>query len=134
MKYNGIIENKLRIIEEKVETIMNWKIKSLQDLESDSMLHMAVERALQVSIEAMIDVAERILALINIPPQNSSAMSLNKLQELDILADASDYTDMIRFRTFIVHRYENIDLEIVFSILSSKLGLFRKFVDEIRKA
>ena len=134
MKYNGIIESKLRIIEEKVDNIKNWEIDSLRDLQENSMLHLAVERALQIAIEAMIDVAERILALKKIPPQNSSAFSLKKLQELNILENEKDYTDMIRFRNFIVHRYENIDLDIIFNILTNKLNLFTQFVDEIRKS
>ncbi len=132
--YNGIIENKLRIIEEKVDTINNWKVESLKDLKKDTMLHLAVERALQIAIEAMIDVAERILAIKNIPPQNSSAQSLEKLQKLNILEYEKDYTDMIRFRNFIVHRYEHIDLDVIFNIVTNKLYLFTKFVDEIRKS
>jgi len=134
MKYNGIIENKLRIIEEKTDIITNWKIKSFQDLQENSMLHLAVERALQIAIEAMIDVAERIVALNKIPPQDNSALNLKKLEDLNILGNAADYTDMIRFRNFIVHRYENIDLEIIFNILTNKLDLFKQYVDEIRKA
>ena len=134
MKYNGIIENKLRIIEEKVNEIKNWNIKSFQNLSENPMLHYAVERALQVAIEAMIDTAERILAIKSIPPQNSTAQNLIKLQESGILKNAEDYTDMIRFRNFIVHRYEKIDLEIIFSIISNKLYLFEQFADEIRTA
>jgi hypothetical protein len=30
--YNGIIENKLRIIEEKVDIIKNWKIKQIMQI------------------------------------------------------------------------------------------------------
>lgn len=60
MKYNGIIENKLRVIEEKVE--------------------------------------------------------------------------MIRFRNFIVHRYDKIDLKIVFKIASKMLPRFNQFVEEIRRS
>jgi len=39
---------------------------------------------------------------------------------------------MIRFRNFIVHRYEKVDVEIVYSIIKNKLNLFEKFVGEIR--
>jgi len=134
MKYNGIIENKLRIIEEKVDVIKNWKINSFQYLQENVMLQLAVERALQVAIEAMIDVAERILALKQISPQNSAALSMKKLQESDILGNATDYADMIKFRNFIVHRYEKIDLEIIFNIITEKLYLFNQFVNEIRKS
>jgi uncharacterized protein YutE (UPF0331/DUF86 family) len=134
MKYNGIIENKLRIIEEKVEMIHSWNIDSFQKLQSNSMLQSAVERTLQVAVEAMIDIAERILAMYEIQPQNSSTASMNKLKELKILSDPSDYEEMIRFRNFIVHRYDKIDLEIVYNISSKMLPRFNQFVDEIRKS
>jgi uncharacterized protein YutE (UPF0331/DUF86 family) len=94
----------------------------------------AVERALQVAVEAMIDIAERILALKKIPPQKSSSGSMKKLQELHILKDALNYEEMIRFRNFIVHRYDKIDLEIVYKIVSKMLPRFNQFVEEIRKS
>lgn len=134
MKYNGIIENKLRVIEEKVEMIQSWGIDSFQKLQSNLMLQSAIERALQVAVEAMIDIAERILALKKIPPQKSSSGSMQKLQELHILKNASDYEEMIRFRNFIVHRYDKIDLKIVYKIVSKMLPRFNQFVEEIRKS
>jgi len=132
MKYNGIIENKLRVIEEKVEMIQSWSIDSFSKLQTSSVLQNAVERALQVAIEAMIDIAERILALKKIPPQKTSSGSMKKLQEFKILKNASDYEEMIRFRNFIVHRYDKIDLKIVYNIISKMLPRFYQFVDEIR--
>ena len=68
MKYNGIIESKLRIIEQKLAEIESWKIVSFSQLRESSMLQNAVERALQVCTEVMIDISERILALNEIPP------------------------------------------------------------------
>lgn len=133
MKYNGIIEHKLRVIEEKVENIKSWGIDSFQKLHASTLLQDAVERALQVAIEAMIDVTERILALKKVPPQNSAAKNMCKLHELKILSDASKYEEMVRFRNFIVHRYEKIDLEVLYNIVSKMLPLFHQFVDEIRK-
>ena len=41
---------------------------------------------------------------------------------------------MVRFRNFIVHRYEQIDPQIVYGLAKTKLGCFRDFVDEIRRA
>ena len=41
--------------------------------------------------------------------------------------------DMIRFRNFVVHRYENIDPQILFTIITKKLDNFSAFIDEIRK-
>jgi len=132
MKYNGIIEAKLRILEEKLAEIESWNIPSYDALQESSLLQNALERALQVSIEVMIDISERILALNHISPLRSAAGNMKKLQELGILSSRPEYEDIVKFRNFIVHRYERIDLEILYNILKNKLPLFRHFIEEIR--
>jgi len=132
MKYNGIIEAKLRILEEKLAEIESWNISSYDALQKSSLLQNALERALQVSIEVMIDISERTLAMNHISPLRSAAGNMKKLQELGILSSRPEYEDMVKFRNFIVHRYERIDLEILYNILKNKLPLFRHFIEEIR--
>lgn len=94
----------------------------------------ATERSLQISIEVMIDVSERILALNEIEPANTSAENMKKLEQLGIIKSFDDYANMVRFRNFIVHRYEKIDIEIIYSIIKNNLYLFTQFVDEIRSS
>jgi uncharacterized protein YutE (UPF0331/DUF86 family) len=130
--FNGIIEKKLRVIEENVEAIKSWNIQSFQHFRESSLLQKATERALQVSIEVMIDISERILALNKLTPANTSVENILKLEKLGVIQTADDYTDMIRFRNFIVHRYEKVDSGIVYSLLKNKLNLFEKFINEIR--
>ncbi|MDD4604432.1 MAG: DUF86 domain-containing protein [Bacteroidales bacterium] len=133
MKYNGIIESKLRIIEQKLAEIGSWNIVSFSQLRESSLLQNAVERALQVCTEVMIDISERILALNDIPPLPSASENMLKLQELNILSARPEYGDMVKFRNFIVHRYEKVDLEIIYGILKNKLFLFNAFIEEIRR-
>ena len=132
MKLNGIIERKLRTIEENIEAIKSWQIESFQQFSESSLLQKATERALQISIEVMIDISERILALNKLTPEDTSVENMQKLEKLGVIQSANDYADMIRFRNFIVHRYEKVDAEIVYSIIKNKLNLFDKFVEEIR--
>lgn len=134
MKYNGVIENKLRLLEQKIEEIRSWDIISLEDIKKSSLIRNAVERALQVAIEIMIDVAERILALENRKPTMNSAEVIAKLEDLGIIKESDKYIDMVRFRNFIVHRYEYVDVNILFTIVNKKLHCFESFVDEIRKS
>jgi uncharacterized protein YutE (UPF0331/DUF86 family) len=134
MKFNGIIERKLRVIEENISDIKSWNINSLQQLTKSSLLQKATERALQISIEVMIDVSERILALNEIEPANTSAENMKKLEQLGIIKSFNDYANMVRFRNFIVHRYEKVDVEIIYSIIKNSLHLFTQFVKEIRSA
>ena len=132
MRYNGIIESKLRIIEQKLEEIESWHINSFSQLKESSLLQNALERALQVSIEVMIDISERILALNKEHPLSSAQENIQRIQELGIISAKPEYSDMVKFRNFIVHRYEKIDLEIIYGILKNKLFLFKDFIDEIR--
>jgi len=134
MKYNGVIENKLRLLEQKLSEIESWEIDSFEVFSQSTLLCNAVERALQVAVEIMIDVAERILALEKLPPSRTSSEAISKLVELRILPTADKFVDMIRFRNFIVHRYEYIDREVLFSIITKKLPFFKEFVDYVRRS
>jgi uncharacterized protein YutE (UPF0331/DUF86 family) len=132
MKYNGIVEKKLLFIDEEVSLLESWKITSFAMLQQNTMLQNATERALQVAIEAVIDTCERILALEEQSPASSSADTIKKVQELGIISNNPDYIEMVKFRNFIVHRYEKVDLEIVYAIVRKKLPLFREFIHDIR--
>jgi len=81
----------------------------------------AVERALTVCVEIMIDISERILAIKKIPPKDTSVENFKELERLKIIQSFETYADMIRFRNFIVHRYETIDTQILFAIVTKKL-------------
>jgi uncharacterized protein YutE (UPF0331/DUF86 family) len=67
-----------------------------------------------------------------VAPLSSAAENMKKLQEIGIVSVQPEYENMVRFRNFIVHRYEKIDLEIIYGILKNKLVLFREFIREIR--
>lgn len=132
MKYNGVIENKLRLIEQKLVDLRSWQITSIEQFRKSSLLQNAAERALQVAVELMIDISERILALEKVTPQNTAADNIRILQEMKIIRPIPEYLEMVRFRNFIVHRYERIDIEIVYAILKNKLHFFESFVEDIR--
>jgi uncharacterized protein YutE (UPF0331/DUF86 family) len=67
-------------------------------------------------------------------PPATSANAMEKLQTLGIIPANPAYIDMIKFRNFIVHRYEKIDLEIIYATIKNKLPVFREFVDAVRNA
>ncbi len=133
MQINGVIEKKLRLLEQKLIEIHDWKINSYSEFKDSSLKINAVERALTVCVEIMIDVSERILALKQIPPKNTSIENFKELERLKIIQSSEKYADMIRFRNFVVHRYENIDTQILFTIITKRLDDFSAFIDEIRK-
>ena len=133
MEINGVVERKLRLLEQKVEEIKEWGITDYSSFKNSSLKINAVERALTVSVEIMIDVSERILAVKKKAPKDSSIQNFQELEKIKAIESYDKYADMVRFRNFVVHRYENIDTEILFNIITNKLNNFLDFIDEIRK-
>ena len=134
MPINGVVESKLRFLEQTLAELESWPLADVAEFARNSLLRRGVERALQLAIESMIDVAERILAARRLSPTETAAQNLRRLQEIGVLKDAARYAEMVRFRNFIVHRYEQIEPQIVYSLAKGKLNHFRDFIDEIRKA
>ncbi len=133
MPINGVVESKLRFLEQTLADLESWPLGTQGEFAHNSMLRRAVERALQLAIESMIDVAERILAARHLPPADTVGQNLRRLQEIGVLKDAERYAEMVRFRNFIVHRYEQIEPQIIYGLATTKLSHFRDFIDEIRR-
>lgn len=133
MPINGVVESKLRFLEQTLADLENWPLGDLAAFAGNSMLRRAVERALQLGVESMIDVSERILAARHVSPAETAAQNFQRLQEIGFLRNADRYAEMVRFRNFIVHRYEQIDPQIVYGLAKTRLSCFRDFIDEIRR-
>lgn len=61
-------------------------------------------------------------------------MKYNGVIEMHLISTRPEYEDMVKFRNFIMHRYEKIDLEIIYGIFKNKLSLFSEFINDIRKS
>ena len=134
MNANGVIQRKLALLDKHLLNLRNeFKGVSLKDFRESWVLQRMAERVLQVMIEICIDVAERIIALKGAGPAATGSEAIEKLAALDVIQSAQPYVEMVRFRNLIVHRYEEIDPEILYSIVSKKLDDFRRFRDEIDK-
>jgi len=131
MKHNGVIQRKLELIAENTIRLRTLLPVSSERLRADFFLKSGIERTLQVSIEAMIDIANRLASLANQPAAADSYQALVRLSELGVIAQAERYRNMIRFRNFIVHRYESIDPENIAAILTQHLSEFDDFIQEI---
>lgn len=73
MDFNGIIERKLVYLREQVSLLRSWKLGSLAQFSNDTLRCRAVERQLQVCVEVMIDICERVLAVRRQPPVEAAA-------------------------------------------------------------
>ena len=132
MRYNGVVQRKLTLLEQQVQRLgTSMESVQLEDFKANWEKRCVVERALQVSVEIMIDVAERIIALEGAGPVASAAEAIEALVRLKVLDSSIPYVDMVRFRNMVVHQYEEIDPAVLFDLVKNRMGDFRKFRDEI---
>jgi len=132
MRYNGVIHRKLALLDTQVLRLdESLRDVSFGEFEESWILRSMAERALQVSAEILIDIAERILALEKAGPAATAAEAIESLVRLKVIQSEQPYVDITRFRNLIVHQYEEIDPAILFDLAKNRLGDFRKFRDEI---
>jgi len=128
---NGVIQNKLARIEAYLTKLQEIIPDGFKEFEKDWRTQMIAERGLQILIEIIIDVANRLIAINNWGPTTSSADSIRLLVLKKVISSEEPYLKMIKFRNFIVHDYDRVDNAIVYSILTENLGDIRKFRDEV---
>lgn len=132
MKHNGVIARKIETLDETVRKLTGLSALTTETLGQDFFLKRGVERSLQICVEAVIDIAHRLVSLHDRPPASSGGKALESLQSLGILKDASVYRRMVQFRNLVVHRYETVDDAILVDIVRNHLGEFAQFVREIQ--
>lgn len=135
MEYNAVVHRKLALLDEYLIQLQSQlKGVDITAFTNDWVLQRMAERSLQVMVEVVVDIAERIIARKNAGPTATAAEAIGKLVELGVIRSAKPYTDMVRFRNLIIHQYEEIDPAIVFDIAKNQLNAFRQFRNEIDRA
>jgi len=132
MKPNGVIQRKLALLDDQVLQLgRHLQEVSLEQFGDDWVLRSMAERALQVAIEIVIDIAERLIARAGAGPAATAAEAVRKCVQLGILSAEQPYARMVGYRNLIVHEYERIDPELTYILATQKLSDFRLFRDEI---
>lgn len=132
MGLNGILLRKLRVIEQVLAELQSLGPLSAAQLQADWKIRRAVERELQIAIEAMIDVCQRILSEKGQTPATTAAEAIKRCVQLGVLSDEQPYRRMVQFRNFIVHQYEEVSPAILAELVNHRLNDFQQFIREVR--
>jgi len=102
-------------------------------LRDDATLRMAVERAFQVAVEALLDLASALVVRRGWERPEAGSESFLLLARHGVLDDeeAGALGDWVRFRNLLVHEYASIDLDRVHAILREKLDDLRRLTSRI---
>ena len=134
MKYNGVILKKFAVMDDEIARLRALGEVTTARLDGDHFLKHGIERALQICVEVVVDVAQRILSLEDRQPAPTAFDALNGLEAMGVIASAERYRSMIQFRNFVVHRYERVDSAILVEILSHRLDDLAVFRNEVAGA
>ncbi len=85
---------------------------------------------MQVCIEAIIDISERIISLENSSPVSTSYKALERLENLGIIKDSSKYKQMIQFRNLFEN--ESVDTQKMIFVIDNYFNVFEDYINEIK--
>lgn len=124
---NGVITGKLRTLEETMGELRSLGKVTTDQLSGDWRTRRAIERDLQVAVEIVVDICQRILALNGQIPAATSAEAVERCVKQGAIGDNPNYQKMVQFRNFVVHRYERVDVAILVDIVNNRLDDFDEF-------
>ena len=117
----------LRLYLERLAELQQY---SREALKSDWHVQSMVERNLQLAIEAVVSIAEQVIAILSLPTPQSGREALSALADAAVLTRdlANALGQAVGFRNIIVHQYMDIDYDLVYEALQSDLGDLNAFL------
>jgi len=135
LKWNGVIQRKLALMDQQVMRLEgHLRDVSREQFVQDWAMRTISERAIQVCVEIMIDIAERIIAFAGAGPTATATEAIDRMVQLNVLQNAEPYKSMVCMRNLIVHGYDEVNPDMLYDVVSGHLGEFRRFRDEIDRA
>jgi uncharacterized protein YutE (UPF0331/DUF86 family) len=131
--HNGVIAQKLQALDRTLVELRSLGVVTLDQLKTNWQTHRAIERNLQVLVEIVIDVCQRLIALEGQSPATTGGDAIGRCIDLGVLSNDENYTNMVRLRNFIVHRYEHVDPAVLVGMMNKHLSDFEKFRDEVTR-
>lgn len=130
----AVIENKISAVRKYLGILERYKKYSQKEIEENIDLRGALERYLYLAVQAVIDLAEAVIAFKNFRKPSTMGEAFYILQEEKVISSAlaSKLAMMVGFRNIIAHDYEKINYEIVYSVLQKGLNDIEDFLDQVR--
>jgi len=127
------IRHKLRAITTCLKKLNELRLFNEEDFLHDYKLTDSARHNLQIAVEAMLDIANHLIARhsFEIPKKNADSFVI--LCKHGILSKEMEatYASMARFRNRIVHLYDEVDNREIYRILQEHLHEYDNFIRDI---
>ena len=122
-------------IEENVQELKEIAKLSFQEFQENRLALPAVERMLQISIEACLNIGSHIVSAIGTRRANNYSDIIKILAEEKVLTPdfAKKIARMAGFRNILVHVYLDVDIEETYRIIQENLDDFGEFVKQVKE-
>ena len=124
------IRQKIQFMRDKLRQLEDVQAMTYEDFITQPFVFDGSLRALQVMIEAMLDIGSHIVARegYGIPHTYANVITLLADNDVFTTEQAGIYVNMVGFRNRIVHLYDEVEPEIVYELITKSLGDFRDFM------
>ena len=135
MDGNDVILERLLALRDEVAYLNKERsaVVSLYDYQENRRLRKAVERSLQVAVEACLDIGRRIISREGFRYPDTNRDVFRVLAEEGVVSNdlLPTLLDMVGFRNLVVHDYARIDDASVYGILRKRLSDFNAFAEAV---
>ena len=128
---NGVILKKLQVLDETISELRSLGSITEEQLTGNWLILRAIERDLQIAVEVMIDVCQRLISLAGLTPVESAGEAIDRAVQLGALSSNYPYRQMVQFRNIVVHHYAHVDTAILIDIVNDRLADFENFRNEV---
>jgi uncharacterized protein YutE (UPF0331/DUF86 family) len=127
-----LVRRRLAFLDELLVELVRHQGLPLASLRSDLTRTLAVERALQLCAQVVVDLANHLLASAGLSSDDGQD-AVRKLGRLGVLPApfADRLAPVASFRNVLVHAYVEVDLAIVHERLNHGLEDFREFAVDV---
>lgn len=129
------IKAKISLIQERLRRLEGFRNFSFESYLKDFIIKDAVERNLEVALQACIDIGKMIIKREGLREPGDNKGVFVVLAENGIISEDSlkFLLPMAGTGNVLVHGYDKVDDTIIFGILKKHLGDFKRFLSEIEE-
>jgi uncharacterized protein YutE (UPF0331/DUF86 family) len=127
---NDRIRDKIQYIKSNLANINQVGGMTAEEFAQDTIMFHAATRMLQISVEAVLDIAQHIVARKHLGTPKTYREAIELLAKNDILPKEQlpTLTNMVRFRNRVVHLYDEVLPDEVYRIATERLSDFEAFI------
>ncbi|USG66814.1 DUF86 domain-containing protein [Brevibacillus ruminantium] len=128
------IDEVLKQMSRMLALLENLTSRQAADLAADEVALAAMERALHLSIEAIIDTGNALIDGFIMRDPGSYADIVEILRDEQVITDeqAKELTGVVEFRKFLVNDYTNVPREAMIELAGKGLPVLRQFEPAVR--